>query len=86
MNLATLGNYGGPTPTLLPLPGSSAICAGLTSISGVPGTDQRGAALDPLCSAGQMDAGAVQTNYSLAFTQQPGYAFTGQAMTPAPPR
>lgn len=37
--LAPLGNYGGPTPTLLPLPGSAAIDA----VTGpTPATDQRG--------------------------------------------
>ena len=39
--LAPLGNYGGPTQTMPPLPGSPAIGAG-TAVSGVT-TDQRGA-------------------------------------------
>jgi CSLREA domain-containing protein len=59
-NLLPLGNYGGPTQTMLPLPGSPAICAG--SIALVPAgvtTDQRG--FPPIASC--VDAGAVQTNY-----------------------
>ena len=59
-NLLPLGNYGGPTQTMLPLLGSAAICAGSSSDvpSGVT-TDQRGFPLDTSC----VDAGAVQTNY-----------------------
>ena len=41
--LAALGSYGGPTQTMLPLPGSAAICASSTAL--VPATltsDQRG--------------------------------------------
>jgi CSLREA domain-containing protein len=58
-----LGNYGGPTETMLPLPGSAAICAGSSSLvpNGVT-TDQRGFPLDPSCAAGSVDVGAVQTN------------------------
>ncbi len=63
-NLAPLGWYGGPTQTMIPLPGSPAICAG---ISGSVSTDQRGFALDSSCS-GQIDAGAVQTNYLIVTT------------------
>ena len=39
--LTVLGNYGGPTPTLLPLPGSVAI-DGLNVLAGSPVSDQRG--------------------------------------------
>jgi CSLREA domain-containing protein len=55
-----LGNYGGPTQTLLPMPGSSAICAGI--YANVPvgvTTDQRTFPLNSSC----VDAGAVQSNY-----------------------
>jgi hypothetical protein len=61
--------YGGPTQTFLPLPGSAAICAGSASLASAVSltTDQRGFALNPgnynACSAGSVDAGAVQTNY-----------------------
>ena len=76
VNIATLGNYGGPTQTMVPVPGTSnttsAICAGLTA--NIPAgltTDQRGyprtnttytgyTSPNPAC----VDAGAVQTNYT----------------------
>ncbi len=64
--LLPLGNYGGPTQTMLPQPGSAAICAG--SASAVPSgitTDQRGFPLDTSC----VDAGAVQTNYLTVTTK-----------------
>jgi uncharacterized repeat protein (TIGR02543 family) len=75
INLAPLANYGGPTQTLIPLPGSPAICAGLASAipSGLT-TDQRGYpntnSTYPSYAA-CVDAGAVQTNYSLGFTTEP---------------
>jgi CSLREA domain-containing protein len=63
--LDSLGNYGGTTQTMLPLPGSAAICAGSAAL--VPtglATDQRGFPLKPSC----VDAGAVQTNYLMVTT------------------
>ncbi|MGB7188695.1 MAG: choice-of-anchor Q domain-containing protein, partial [Acidobacteriaceae bacterium] len=64
-SLLPLGNYGGTTRTMLPQPGSTAICAG--SASDVPSgvtADQRGFALNAAnCSNGGVDAGAVQTAY-----------------------
>ncbi|MFZ0661702.1 MAG: Ig-like domain repeat protein [Acidobacteriaceae bacterium] len=72
--LAPLGNYGGPTQTTPPLPGSPAICAGL--VADIPAgitTDQRGFprtttyGSNPPC----VDSGPVQTNYSLSFSTQP---------------
>jgi uncharacterized protein (TIGR03382 family) len=79
--LAPLGNYGGPTQTLIPLPGSIAICAGSSSV--VPNgttTDQRGMAFNAggYCPAGSVDSGAVQTNYALSFsTNPPANVLTG---------
>jgi Putative Ig domain len=80
--LATLGNYGGTTQTMLPLPGSAAICSGLKSLAveanGNPlTTDQRGFAVgassSTYCSATHVDAGAVQTDYTfIQFTNIPG--------------
>ncbi len=62
-----LGSYGGPTQTLLPQPGSAAICWGSSSDAPVGvTTDQRGFAFSPSyssCPAGLVDAGAVQSNY-----------------------
>jgi hypothetical protein len=53
--LAPLGDYGGPTPTMPPLPGSNAIGGGTTG-TGVPATDQRGFA-----RGASIDIGAFQT-------------------------
>ncbi|MGC2503405.1 MAG: Ig-like domain repeat protein [Silvibacterium sp.] len=92
--LASLGNYGGPTQTMLPLPGSAAICTGQKSLAldtnGNPlTTDQRGLALgvSSYCSSGTVDAGAVQTNYtSIRFTNaSSGYSGNvSQDVAPAP--
>jgi hypothetical protein len=77
VNLAPLGNYGGSTQTMIPVPGSPAICAGTVSPAGgssLSTTDQRG---DPRTntsypgySAGTacIDSGAVQTHYALSLT------------------
>jgi predicted outer membrane repeat protein len=54
-----LGSYGGTTQTYLPAPGSAAICAGSSTATNLPTTDQRGFAVVNSC----VDAGAVQTNY-----------------------
>jgi hypothetical protein len=81
--LDALGSYGGPTQTMLPEGGSSAICAGVApSVS----TDQRGV---PISGSryGQMgcyDIGAVQTEYALTFTTQPSNVVVGSAMFPEP--
>lgn len=65
LNLAPLGNNGGPTQTMLPLKGSPAICAGLLADfpNGTAGKDQRNLGADPGCNSGQVDAGSVQTAY-----------------------
>jgi MBG domain (YGX type)/Bacterial Ig-like domain (group 3)/IPT/TIG domain len=70
--LLALGNYGGPTQTMLPLQGSPAICAGSSSAvpSGVT-TDQRGFPLNSAnCSNSGVDIGSVQTNYLTVTTNQ----------------
>jgi len=91
-NLAPLGNYGGPTQTMLPQPGSAAICGGIAAYipEGVT-TDQRGYPIENTTYPGYssstpcVDSGAVQTNYSLAFTTQPpAKAYFGLAIIPAP--
>ena len=86
-NLSLLGNYGGPTQTVLPLPGSVAICAGV--VAGAAGTtDQRGyARLNTTYLAGTpcVDAGAVQTNYqSVQFALDSYSGVTNQVLSPAP--
>ena len=58
--LAPLGNYGGPTPTMPPLPGSPAIDAGSDDATNAPysfATDQRGF---PRWSGPHVDLGAVE--------------------------
>ncbi|MFP5237143.1 MAG: beta strand repeat-containing protein, partial [Acidobacteriota bacterium] len=85
--VAVLGSYGGPTQTMIPLPGSAAICAGQASAAAEAQLtqDQRGVAValnqmhpgsytgvGGYCPAGSMDAGAVQTDYALSFSTEPG--------------
>jgi predicted outer membrane repeat protein len=77
-NLSELGSYGGATQTLIPLPGSAAICAGTAANATAAGltTDQRGFArtnttYPGYASTACVDAGAVQTNYALSFTSEP---------------
>ena len=81
-NLAALGNYGGPTETMIPLPGSVAICAIVPSATG---TDQRGMPW-PVSYNGTscQDSGAVQTDYSLSFFQQPSTTLILTPISPAP--
>jgi predicted outer membrane repeat protein len=81
--LAALGSYGGPTPTMLPEPGSPALCAGVT---GGAATDQRGflAGLGGYCPIGAVDAGAVQTYYALAFNNIPASISAGSTFSPQP--
>jgi predicted outer membrane repeat protein len=84
--LAPLGNFGGTTQTMIPLPGSPAICNGIVAdISAGSTTDQRGFARTTSYTQGVCaDAGAVQTNYALSFVQQPTDAAQGAIITPAP--
>ena len=64
--LASLGNYGGPTPTLALLPGSPAINAGTSQ--GAPATDQRGVSRDEF-----VDIGAFESRgFSIAITSGDG--------------
>lgn len=58
--LAPLGNYGGPTQTMIPLPGSPAIGAGaLVALPFGLTTDQSGL---PRTVNGRLDIGAVESN------------------------
>ena len=61
--LATLGNYGGPTPTMPPLPGSPAIDAGDDSEATLLPNDQRGY---PRLAGAHVDIGAVEGIYNAA--------------------
>jgi len=63
--LAVLGNYGGPTPTLPPLPGSPALNAGSDAAAANFSTDQRGNGFLRLVGA-HVDIGAVEMQIVLA--------------------
>jgi hypothetical protein len=81
-NLAALGNYGGPTQTMIPLPGSVAICAIVPTGTG---TDQRGMPWPVSYNVTScQDSGAVQTDYSLSFVQQPSTTLILTPISPAP--
>ena len=87
ISLAPLANYGGPTQTMVALPGSPAICAGTLANATAARltTDQRGLPFDANCPSGSVDSGAVQSNYALAFTTEPPASATvGVALSPAP--
>jgi large repetitive protein len=87
--LSPLGSYGGQLQTMLPLPGSPALGAGIDSSTYVPdteGDDARGYARTQFVNltAPSVDAGAVESNYTLAFIQQPTTTVVGAMITPAP--
>jgi hypothetical protein len=78
--LGPLANNGGPTQTMMPLPGSVVIASGNPYVTQDP-QDQRG--LSRLTN-GELDEGAVQTHYSsVPFYQQPTNAQENQTITPA---
>jgi predicted outer membrane repeat protein len=85
VNLGPLAQNGGPTQTMMPLPGSPAINAGNPAPPGTEGfdtIDQRG--FTRLSPSGGLDIGAVQTHYkSVSFLTQPGNTLINQSMTPA---
>ena len=64
-DLAPLGNYGGPTQTMPPLPGSPAIDAGSNDATNDFATDQRGL---PRFVGPQVDIGAVEFQASPVVT------------------
>jgi predicted outer membrane repeat protein len=92
ITFSALASYGGPTQTMVPLPGSPAICGGLQAdISSGVTTDQRGFPNTNIAYPGYnagapcVDSGAVQTNYAISFTAEPPASiFVEEAMTPAP--
>jgi predicted outer membrane repeat protein len=85
VNLGPLAINGGPTQTMMPLPGGPAINAGNPSPPGTEGfdaTDQR--AFSRLSPSGGLDIGAVQTHYSsVSFLAQPSNTLPNQTITPA---
>jgi hypothetical protein len=96
--VSTLGNYGGPTQTMMPLPASSTsaiICEAVTTGAGndalgnpivLPTTDERGYTRPGMFGANPCDdAGAVQTAYTLQFTTSPtSPQVGGTTVTPSP--
>jgi PKD repeat protein len=66
-NLAALGNYGGPTQTMPPLPGSPAIGSG-SMAANTFATDQRGY---PRTQNGRIDIGAMELPTVKPFTANP---------------
>jgi hypothetical protein len=83
--LAALGDYGGPTPTMPPLAGSPAIDAGDDSVTNSLATDQRGF---PRRAGAHVDIGAVESQVAtnapvleLTFTSSPDTDFTVLATT-----
>jgi predicted outer membrane repeat protein len=85
VNLGPLALNGGPTQTMMPLPGSPAINAGNPAPPGTEGfdtTDQRG--FSRLSPSGGLDIGAVQTHYSsVSFLTQPVNTLFSKTITPA---
>jgi hypothetical protein len=89
IKLSALGNYGGPTQTMLLLPGSNGICSGTATPSAgpilLPSTDQRGFGfVSTYCPTGHVDAGAVQTNYGMSFTTEPPASISTNVLFSAP--
>jgi hypothetical protein len=81
-NLAPLGNYGGSTQTMIPLPGSAAICS--INPSSATGTDQRGLPRTTTYGATTcQDSGSVQSNYAISFTTNPTATELSSAAFPA---
>lgn len=86
LKLSALGSYGGPVQTLVPLPGSPAICSALAANipSGIT-ADQRGYARTATYGTTTcVDSGATQSSYSIAFTKQPSTVVQNTAMSPSP--
>jgi predicted outer membrane repeat protein len=82
VNLGPLASNGGPTETMMPLPGGAAIAAGDATAAAGEDVDQRG--FSRFNSNGTLDVGAVQTHYaSVAFVAQPSNAVVSQTITPA---
>ena len=81
VNMGPLANNGGPTQTMMPLPGGPAISAGDPTAT-ADDTDQRG--FSRFNTNGSLDIGAVQTHYSsVKFLAQPSNTLVNQTITPA---
>jgi hypothetical protein len=84
--LAPLASNGGPTQTLLPLPGGTAICGGTVANAAGLSTDQRGLPrTTTYSSTACVDSGAVQTDYtSVQFNSGSYSGGVNAALNPAP--
>jgi hypothetical protein len=72
--LSTFGNYGGPTPTMVPVAGSPLLAAGNpANLPAGVSTDQRGL---PRIVKGQIDIGAVEVTRPAKITVTPPANFT----------
>jgi hypothetical protein len=81
VELGPLANNGGPTQTMMPLPGGVAIGAGDPTAAEAETIDQRGFSR---LTNGVLDVGAVQTHYSsVSFVTQPSNTVVNQTITPA---
>jgi hypothetical protein len=80
-NLAPLGTYGGPTLTMPALPGP--ITGDTIAFCYTPGsagpTDQRGFVGSTYAGVACNDAGATQSNYSIAYGTQPAASYNQNA-------
>jgi 23S rRNA A1618 N6-methylase RlmF len=78
--LGPLASNGGPTYTMMPLPGGPAVGGGDPNAI-VDDTDQRG--FSRLSASGSVDVGAVQTHYSaITYLTQPSNGFINQIIAP----
>jgi CSLREA domain-containing protein len=88
VGVSALGYWGGTTQTVLPVPSSAALCAGTAAnaTAYTLTTDQRGDARTTTYGSNTcVDAGAVQTNYSLAFATSPASTqYVNAVLTPSP--
>jgi len=88
--LSALGNYGGPTQTMVPLPGSPLLAAGTNAAANTNSAsiDGRGTGYSRAISyngaAAHVDLGAVEANYMLSFVTQPVTVQSGSAFSPQP--
>jgi hypothetical protein len=80
-DLGPLAKNGGPTMTMMPLPGGNLVGLGTPSAT-TDTQDQRG--FSRLSTTGAIDVGAVQSHYSsVSYSTQPSNTLVNQTITPA---
>ena len=84
--LAPLASYGGPTQTMIPLPGSAAICGGVVANASGITFDQRGFSRTTSYNSNACaDSGSVQTKYTaVQFAKSTYSGNPSQPISPAP--